>query len=111
MDIAEQLGLIPLHRHHVVRAPRADRGRDSPLGQQGIHREDAPLQQGAPLSRREKECLLAASRGLTSADIGYKLGITERTVHFHFGNIFSKLAAANRAEAIATALARGMIGT
>jgi DNA-binding CsgD family transcriptional regulator len=68
-----------------------------------------PLHQGAPLSQREVQCLQLAAHGLTSGDIGKKLGIAARTVNFHFCNIVTKLAVANRAEAIATAVARGTI--
>lgn len=68
-----------------------------------------PLQRGAELSRRETQCLDMAAHGLTSADIGLKLGLAERTVNFHFSNIISKLAVANRGEAIAIATARKLI--
>ena len=40
---------------------------------------------GAPLSPREVEWLKLSSRGLMSLNIGAKLGISERTVNFHFG--------------------------
>ncbi len=76
-----------------------------------LERGLAPPSQGAPLSPREVECLKLSSHGLTSPDIGNKLGISERTVNFHFGNILSKLAALNRNEAIAMAVRRGLIGT
>jgi DNA-binding CsgD family transcriptional regulator len=76
-----------------------------------LERGLAPPSQGAPLSPREVECLKLSSRGLTSPDIGVKLGISERTVNFHFGNILSKLDALNRNEAIAMAVRRGLIGT
>lgn len=59
------------------------------------------------LTLREAECLEFAARGLTSADIGAKLGIAERTVNFHMRNLLPKLEAQNRGEAIAKALARG----
>lgn len=68
----------------------------------------APMS-GAPLSPREQECLALAARGIVSADIGTKLGIAERTVHFHFTNIVSKLGALNRAEAITIAVTNGLI--
>ena len=68
-----------------------------------------PLQQGAPLSPREIQCLQLAAHGLTSSDIGQKLSLAERTVNFHFCNIVTKLAAANRAEAVAIATARQII--
>lgn len=69
-----------------------------------------PSQQGAPLSPRERQCLQMAAHGLTSADIGLKLGITERTANFHFSNLISKLGVLNRHEAIAKALTNGLIG-
>lgn len=69
----------------------------------------APRQRGAPLSPRERQCLEMAARGLTSADIGIKLGIAERTANFHFSNILSKLGVINRQEAIARAISTGLI--
>ena len=74
-----------------------------------IDRGIAPTQQGAPLSSREIQCLQFAAHGLTSSDIAQRLGLVERTVSFHFANIISKLAAANRAEAVAIATARQII--
>lgn len=68
-----------------------------------------PPSQGAPLSARETQCLQLSARGMTSSDIGDKLGIAERTVNFHFGNILSKLGALNRHEAIAIAVRRGLV--
>jgi DNA-binding CsgD family transcriptional regulator len=69
----------------------------------------APLQEGFPLSPRERECLGYAAKGMTSSDISHKLGIAERTVNFHFSNVISKLGVLNRNEAIATAVAKGMV--
>jgi len=74
-----------------------------------VDRGIPPKQQGAPLSPREKQCLLMAANGLTSAEIGFKLGISERTANFHFTNIISKLDVLNRKEAIARAIAGGLI--
>jgi DNA-binding NarL/FixJ family response regulator len=37
------------------------------------------------------------------------LALSERTINFHFCNIISKLAVANRAEAIGIAVSRGII--
>ena len=68
-----------------------------------------PMQQGCPLSAREKQCLDLAARGMVSDDIGNKLNITERTVNFHFSNIISKLGVLNRKEAIAMGVANGII--
>jgi hypothetical protein len=49
------------------------------------------------------------AHGMTGAEIGFKLGISERTVTFHFANITSKLGVLNRHEAIAKSIAQGLI--
>ena len=74
-----------------------------------LQRGIAPLSRGASLSGRERECLTLASRGLTSEDIAGRLEISPRTVEFHFAGIRSKLASANRQEAIAKAMSAGLI--
>jgi DNA-binding CsgD family transcriptional regulator len=61
------------------------------------------------LSPRERQCLALAARGLTSKDIGDKLGVTARTANFHIGNVLRKLGALNRAEAIALAMRAGLL--
>jgi LuxR family quorum-sensing system transcriptional regulator SolR len=68
-----------------------------------------PPTQGRPLSPRERECLQLAARGMTSLQIGASLGIGERTVHQHFANLHAKIGATNRHEAIAKAMAAGLI--
>ena len=57
----------------------------------------------------ELQCLALAANGMTSSDIGIKLGITERTANFHFRNIIGKLGVLNRQEAIAVGIARGIV--
>jgi len=69
----------------------------------------APRAQGAPLSNREKQCLALAARGYSTHDIADELAITERTIQFHFDSIRSKLEATNRQEAIAKAIAMGVV--
>jgi DNA-binding CsgD family transcriptional regulator len=71
--------------------------------------ESASGLRGAPLSSREIQCLQMAAHGLTSGDIGAKIGIAERTVNFHFHNAIAKLDVLNRNEAIAKVIARGLI--
>lgn len=68
-----------------------------------------PRSAGAPLSKRERECLSLAAHGLTTDDIATKLEISSRTVQFHFDSIRSKLGAANRQEAIAIAVQSGVV--
>jgi DNA-binding CsgD family transcriptional regulator len=74
-----------------------------------IEKGIAPQFEGAPLSARERQCLQMAAHGMTGAEIGFKLGIAERTVTFHFANIVSKLGVLNRQEAIAKSIAQGVI--
>lgn len=71
--------------------------------------EDAPRTLPASLTPRERECLSLASRGMTSADIGAKVGIAVRTVNFHMGNLVHKLGALNRAEAIARGVSLNLV--
>jgi len=68
-----------------------------------------PRSQGAPLSDREKQCLQLAAQGRTSHEIAQMLAISERTIQFHFDGIRSKLDATNRQQAIAKAIAAGVI--
>jgi DNA-binding CsgD family transcriptional regulator len=45
--------------------------------------------------RRELQCLTYAAHGMSSSEIGLKLGIAERTANFHFSNLISKLGVPN----------------
>lgn len=53
------------------------------------------------LSERELEILKLMAKGLTDAEIGQVLGRAEPTVKAHVRSIYGKLAAKNRAEAVA----------
>ena len=67
-----------------------------------------PTSVGVPLSLRERQCLELASQGYTSIEIGNKLGISDRTVNFHFSNMISKMGVHNRHEAIAKGARLGL---
>lgn len=69
----------------------------------------APASVGVALSPRERQCLELASEGLTSPEIGHRLGISDRTVNFHFSNMISKLGVHNRQEAIAKGARLGLL--
>ena len=60
-------------------------------------------------SKREIECLYWGSEGKTAWEIAQILGISERTVVFHFSNATEKLNAANRQHAISKALLHGIV--
>lgn len=62
------------------------------------------------LSEREKEVLRWSVSGKSSWDISAILGISERTVYYHIGNIMQKLDEVNRSHAVAIALDQGFLG-
>ena len=70
---------------------------------------DSFMLRAAPLSKREKQCLELAAKGMRSIDIAIKLSITERTANFHFNNLIRKMGALNRQEAVALGIARGWV--
>jgi DNA-binding NarL/FixJ family response regulator len=61
------------------------------------------------LTRREKEVLTWVARGKTSAEIGIILGVSEYTVNFHCDHAIKRLDVINRTQAVAEALAGGLI--
>jgi LuxR family quorum sensing-dependent transcriptional regulator len=61
------------------------------------------------LSAREREVLCWAQQGKTYWEIGCILGISQRTVKFHFARIKSKLDVVSTAHAIAKAMRMGLI--
>ena len=67
---------------------------------------DPPVQK---LTERQEQVLSSSVRGLTNADIAHQLGIREDSVKEHLNLIFSKIGAANRAEAVAIALRRHLL--
>jgi len=66
-------------------------------------------QQAASLSQRETEVIAELARGATTAEIATSLVISENTVKTHIRRILEKLEATNRAEAVARAIALGLI--
>ena len=61
------------------------------------------------LTGREREILALLAEGLSNRAVAERLGIAERTVKFHVGEILARLGATNRAQAVAIAKARGIV--
>jgi len=88
--------LIQVAAQHAFRCIKAL----NEIGESAASRTDG-------LTKRERDCLRQAALGRKDAQIAEVLGISLRTVRFHFANAKSKLGAANRNEAVAiTASAR-----
>ena len=62
---------------------------------------DEPI---ANLSPRQRQILESIARGLSNAQIALLLGISSESVKTHVANLFGKIGAANRSEAVAIAL-------
>jgi ATP/maltotriose-dependent transcriptional regulator MalT len=62
-----------------------------------------PLALSEPLSERELEVLALLASGRTNAEIARDLYVAVGTVKSHSGNIYRKLEASNRTEAVSRA--------
>jgi DNA-binding NarL/FixJ family response regulator len=58
-----------------------------------------PVSVADQLSSREREVLVLASQGLANKQIGRALGIAERTVKVHLGNVFRRIGVSDRTSA------------
>lgn len=67
--------------------------------------EEDPL---ACLTAREREVLTLLSQGLSNRKIGEQLGVSEKTVKTHLGNVFVKLGVRDRTQAALLAKERGL---
>jgi DNA-binding CsgD family transcriptional regulator len=81
-----------------------------------LHRRFTQLSGAGPkksratsLTPREKEILLWVKEGKSTWEISSILGISRDTVKFHMKNIFRKLNATSRSQAIAAAFGSGLI--
>ena len=61
------------------------------------------------ISKREHEVLALVVDGMTNAGIGARLDISAETVKSHVSRIYEKLDVRDRASAVRTAIARGLI--
>lgn len=73
-------------------------------------RSDPSRSDPMALTERETEVLgLMAGGTTTTRDLARRLGVGERTVKFHVGNLLQKLQVGSRAEAVAYALRRHLV--
>lgn len=91
---------IPHLHHAVLRIPSADSAAPPPPGAKGA---------GAALTPRECEVLHWVRQGKTNAEIAAILGVAYKTVKNQVQSILVKLRVNNRAQAVASAIQRGLI--
>jgi len=70
-----------------------------------------PVENFDGLTERELDILRLVGKGLSNKQIGKELYISDRTVQAHLSNIFSKLSAGSRTEAVMYAVRKGWITT
>ena len=94
---AEACGLTDKRLHQLVyefphaRAPRARRG------------------EPCPLSRRELDALRGLAEGKVYKEIAEEMGLSASTVRTHLHNVYRKIGAADRAQAVLVARERGWV--
>jgi DNA-binding NarL/FixJ family response regulator len=72
-------------------------------------RRAAALARLAPLTEREREVLVAVGRGLSNAEIGRELYLSEATVKTHVSRLLLKLDCANRVQVAILAHEAGLL--
>jgi DNA-binding NarL/FixJ family response regulator len=103
--------LKSVSRHELVSAIRSVRSDEARVVLAVSRRSLAQADPANPaiLSSREIEVLLLAARAMSNAQIGARLSITESTVKRHLRNVFAKLGAVSRIDAVNKAAAAALI--
>jgi len=109
----------------LVRAIRTVDGGDSQLhpavaarvlrelageGDEQAERDAGRIRRHDSLTARELEVLALLSRGRANKAIAFELGVAEKTVKTHVGNILSKLGLSDRTQAALYAVREGLAG-
>ncbi len=101
--------------HAVKAVATGDMVLSAPIGQRLLKQaarfptRPVHLEAGEKLSARELEVLKLTARGLSNKDVASALGIKQRTVKGHLGDIFAKLRVASRTEAVIVGLQAGFL--
>ena len=72
-------------------------------------RPGLPMSTLDPLTQREREVLVSMARGLSNAEIGREMHISEGTVRTHVGRVLAKLQARDRVQAVVIAYETGLV--
>ena len=97
------------------RADAWEQGRAMSIEQAIAHALETPAKAPAAnparglLSEREREVLELLARGRSNREIARSLFVTEHTAKYHVASLFNKLGATSRAEAVARAVALGLL--
>ena len=81
-----------------------EKGTENGVGSRAFERVIQRVVENKNLSRREAQVALCCVEGLTNAEIGQRLLVTEQTVKFHLRHIFIKFGVRRRAELISRLL-------
>ena len=106
--IAEGYRIIPPGAHNVDETPGAS------IAEENSSRDNNPVVREVPppirpLSSREFEVLSLLAEGAPNKVIARRLDISVHTAKFHVASIIAKMDAANRTDAIATAMREGLV--
>lgn len=93
----------------LAAAIRAAHRGETVLAPSVAHRLVNQVRNPVALSSREREVLALVAKGMTNAEIGRSLHITEATVKTHMLRTFAKLDVSDRTAAVTTAMARGLL--
>ena len=89
-----------LERRRAVGLPAYPKGLENEHGPTTLGRAVKRVIDVESLSRREAQVALCCAQGLTNAEIGTRLQVSEQTVKFHLRNIFVKFGVKRRAELV-----------
>jgi len=89
-----------LERRRAVGLPAYPKGLENEHGPTTMGRAVKRVIDVESLSRREAQVALCCAQGLTNAEIGTRLQVSEQTVKFHLRNIFVKFGVRRRAELV-----------
>jgi DNA-binding NarL/FixJ family response regulator len=102
-------GVSRQHLVSVIRSAMSDEGSVliSVSPDSAVARDDEP--NPGPLSKRERDLLELVAQALSNRQVAARLGITEATVKRHLHNVFAKLNAVSRIDAVNKAAGAGLI--